>query len=129
MTKIKNPIGRATEEWIGSSPDAKVPDRVRLRVFERHNGICYLSGIKILPGMDWDIEHVVPLCMGGEHRESNMRPALRKYHKPKTAKDRKAKAKSDRIRKKHLGIRKPSRMPGSRNSKFKRKLDGTVVER
>lgn len=129
MTMLENPDGRATKEWIGSSPDTKIPDRVRLRVFKRYGGICYLSGIKIQPGMAWDIEHVIALSLGGEHREGNMRPALRKYHKAKSATDRAAKAKSDRIQKKHFGIRKPSTMPGSRNSKWKRKMDGTVVER
>lgn len=107
--KLSNPIGRSTEEWIGSSPDAKIPDRVKLRVFERHEGVCYLSGRKILAGETWEVEHVTALCNGGEHRESNLRPALSKPHKAKTKKDRAIKAKSDRTRKKFLGIKRPKR--------------------
>ena len=39
------------------------------------------------------------------------------------------KAKVSRVRKKHLGIRKPSTFACSRNSKWKRKINGEVVAR
>lgn len=100
--------GRATDEWIGKTPDSAIPPRVRLRVFERYGGKCYLSGRKIRPGEPWEIEHVIALCNGGEHRESNMAPALKGPHREKTARDVAEKAKVDRVRKKHLGITKPS---------------------
>lgn len=103
--------GRAVEEWIGSSPDAPVPPRVRLRVFERHMGVCYLSGVKIKPGDKWDIEHVTPLKAGGKHCESNMAPALALYHREKTADEQSVTAKIDRTRKKHLGIWPKSKAP------------------
>ncbi len=107
MTNLSNPIGRSTEEWVGKTADTPIPDRVKLRVFERYGGICYLSGIRIQAGMKWELEHIKALCNGGENRESNFAPALIDPHKVKTAQDRKEKAKSDRIRKKHLGITKP----------------------
>lgn len=123
-------IGRSVEEWVGSSPDAAVPPRVRLRVFERHGGICHLSGRKIAAGEPWDLDHIVALCNGGEHREFNLAPALRDKHREKTAQDVKERAKVDRLRKKFLGFKKPGRpMPGSRASNFKRRMDGTVVRR
>ncbi len=104
---------RAVTEWIGTHDDQAVPPRVRLRVFERHNGVCYLSGRKIMPGDKWELEHAKALCNGGEHRESNLAPALKIEHKKKTADDRKEKAKTDRIRKRHLGIKKARRtIPG-----------------
>ena len=98
---------RSVEEWRGKTDDSAIPPRVRLRVFEKYEGHCYLSGIKIRPGDKWDIEHIKALSLGGEHRESNMAPALKEPHKVKTVKDRKLKAKIDRIRKRHLGIKKP----------------------
>ncbi|RZN19497.1 hypothetical protein [Bradyrhizobium sp. Leo121] len=55
---------RSTQEWIGKTDDAKVPDYVRLRVFNRHNGVCYLSGRKITAADDWDLEHILALCNG-----------------------------------------------------------------
>lgn len=112
---------RQVEEWRGKTDDTAIPARVKLRVFEKYNGVCYLSGVKIRPGDKWEIEHVRPLCNGGEHRESNMAPALVKPHKAKTAADRREKAKNDRVRKRHLGIKKPRSILGWR------KFDGTIV--
>jgi 5-methylcytosine-specific restriction endonuclease McrA len=102
---------------------------VRLRIFQKWEGRCYLSGILIRPGDIWELEHIIALCNGGQHRESNMAPALVQPHKIKTAEDRRIKAKTDRIAKKHIGIRKPSRFPGSRDSRWKKKISGEVVER
>lgn len=127
--KLENAVGRSVEEWIGSSPDAAVPPRVRLRVFERHNGQCYLTGRKIRPGDKWELEHVHALTLGGEHKESNLAPALKEPHKAKTKLDRELKAKLDRIRKKHVGIKSKSRFACSKDSKWKKKISGEVVER
>ena len=112
---------RAVPEWIGKTPDTPVPPRVRVRVFERHNGVCHISGRRILAGDKWDLEHIKPLALGGEHRESNMAPALVEPHKIKTKAERRVKAKDDRVRKKHLGVRKP------RTITRWRKMDGSPV--
>jgi len=121
---------RATPEWVGKTDDAAIPPRVRLRVFERHGGVCALTGRKIAPGDQWDCDHITALVNGGEHRESNLQPALRQAHREKTKADVALKAKANRVRAKHLGIAKPkTKLPGSRAGKWKRKLDGTVEER
>jgi 5-methylcytosine-specific restriction endonuclease McrA len=112
---------RKVEEWIGKHDDQPVPPLVRARIFETHNGVCHLSGRKIRPGEAWELEHIIALCNGGEHRESNMAPALVQPHKVKTAQDRKIKSKIDRVRKRHIGIRKP------RTIRAWRKFDGTPV--
>lgn len=123
--------GRSVPEWIGASPDAKVPDRVRLRIFERAGGVCHISGRKIAAGESWEIEHIKALCNGGEHRESNMAPALTDPHKGKTAQDRREKAAIDRKRKRHLGIRKTKGRPmaGTKASGLRKRMDGTVERR
>lgn len=100
-------MARTVEEWIGKTDDARVPPRVRQRVFDRHNGICHLTGRKIQPGERWELEHVHALILGGQHRESNLAPALYAPHKAKTATELKVRAKTDTIRKKHLGITRP----------------------
>lgn len=100
---------REVAEWVGKTPDSKPPASVRLRVFERWEGRCYLSGRKIQAGETWDLEHVVALCNGGENREANMRPALREAHKIKTRADLAEKSKVERVRRKHLGIKTPKR--------------------
>ena len=120
---------RAVPEWIGKTDDAAIPPHVRVRVFDRHGGRCHLTGRRIRAGEAWDCEHVVALANGGQHRETNLAPALKAPHREKTAADVAEKANVYRKRAKHLGIRKPSRFPGSRDSKFKKKMDGTVVLR
>lgn len=112
---------REVKEWVGKTDDTPVPPRVRLRIFERENGVCHLSGRKIRPGEKWELEHIKALCNGGEHREFNMAPALVAPHKVKTRADRKLKARTDKRRKKHLGIR------GRRRTIPGRKFDGTPI--
>lgn len=103
--KIAKAVGRSVTEWIGRTPDSRPPETVRLRIFDRDHGTCYLTGIKIKPGDPWDIEHVKRLDDGGENRESNMRPALKAPHRIKTAEETSRGKKADRARKKHVGIR------------------------
>lgn len=97
-------MARSVPEWIGKTDDAKIPPRVKLRIFEREGGICHLTGVKIQPGDEWDADHKIPLILGGEHRESNLFPALREAHRKKTAMEMSVKSKIARVRKKHLGI-------------------------
>ena len=98
-------MARALPEWIGKTDDAKVPPRVRQRIYDREEGRCWISGRKIMPGEPWELDHKVALINGGEHRESNLFPALRKPHREKTRQDVAEKAASARVRQKHLGIR------------------------
>jgi len=120
---------RAVPEWIAKHDDQKVPPRVRLRIFERENGICHLSGRKIMPGDLWDLDHGVALCNGGEHRETNLFPALRDKHREKTAEDVAIKAKTYAVRSKHVGIKKRSGFQTNKDGRWKKKMDGTVERR
>ncbi len=124
-------MSRSVDLWVGKTDDTRPPPRVRLRVFDKHDGICHISGRKINPGDNWELDHIVALVNGGKNDESNLAPALKDAHKPKTAADVAAKAKTDRVRKKHLGIGtgKKALIPGSKGTRFKRKIDGTVVAR
>lgn len=101
---IDNPLGgRDVEEWIGSSPNARVPQYVRDRVFARAKGRCHISGRKITPRDQWEIEHIKALSLGGEHRERNMAPAIIDAHKGKSSDEAAVRSKADRIRRKHNG--------------------------
>ncbi len=120
-------MSRSVPEWVGKSDDTKVPPRVRARVFDRENGICHLTGAKIDPIRDaWDLDHRIPLILGGEHRESNLFPALRNAHKKKTAAEVAVKSKIARTRKKHLGIKPTSKSGFSK--RFRKKLNGEVID-
>jgi 5-methylcytosine-specific restriction protein A len=104
-------MARAVAEWIGKTPDTKVPTRVRLRIFERENGICHLSGRKIRAGEPWDLDHKLALINKGQHRETNLFPALRDKHREKTKEDVAEKAFIYATRAKHIGARAPSSRP------------------
>lgn len=101
---------RELPEWIGKTPDAKVPPRVRVRIFEREDGRCWISGRKIMPGDLWDLDHKVAMINGGEHRESNLFPALRDKHREKTREDVEEKSKTAAVKAKHVLPRQPSRL-------------------
>lgn len=107
-------MSRSTAEWIAKNDDQRVPPHVRLRVFDRHRGVCHISGRKIMAGEKWELEHVKALILGGEHREANLAPALVAPHKAKTALEMGVKAKTDRIRLKHIGAypKSPHRLQG-----------------
>ncbi|MBY2986432.1 HNH endonuclease [Rhizobium leguminosarum] len=115
---------RSTEEWIGKTDDSAVPPRVRLRVFEKFNGVCQLSGRKILAGDAWDLDHIKALWRGGQHRESNLQPVLKQPHRVKSGEEQTEQAKADRIKKKHFNM-----LPKKPWSKWKKKMNGEVVPR
>ncbi len=112
---------RTVPEWIGRTPDSKIPPPVRMRVFLAYDGRCYLTGRKIMLADYWEIDHITALINGGEHKESNLAPVLRDAHRIKTKADVREKSKTARMRKKHLGI-KPDR-----TIRAWRKFDGTAV--
>jgi hypothetical protein len=83
---------------------------VKLRVFERHGGVCHISKRKITPADQWDCDHVLALINGGENRETNLAPALRDKHREKTAADVAIKSRAARRQAKHLGLKPKSRL-------------------
>lgn len=123
---------RALPEWIGKTPDAAVPPRVRLRIFLRYDGRCQCGCNRIIrPGEDWQCEDTVAIINGGERRESNLKPWLTEHHKGKTRRDVAEKSRVYRKATKHVGIklRKGRPMPGSKASGLKKRMDGTVERR
>lgn len=102
-------LSRSVPEWIGKTPDAKVPPRVRLRVLERYERRCYLSGRPIAEGDRWEVEHIVALCNGGQHRETNLAPALAEPHRVKTRADVRQKSLNYKRRLSAAGLKKSKR--------------------
>lgn len=93
----------------------------RVKVFDAAKGRCHLCDTKIAVGERWEVEHCKPLWLGGIDGPENMAPAHYLCHRAKTASERTIKAKGDRVRQKHLGLRKPRSIRGWR------KFDGTPV--
>lgn len=106
--------------------------RARAALFMAHGGICHLCGGKIHATEAWDVSHETPLELGGADDDTNAKPAHRKCHRVHTAEtDIPAIAKAKRNEARHRGFKAASRtpLPFSRNSRLKKKLDGTVVDR
>lgn len=102
----------------------------RARLFEAHGGKCHICGGAIDGTREaWDVEHIIPLALGGDDNEANCAPAHRKCHAAKTATDKGQITKANRVRAKHLGARKRSSFATSRGGKFKQRIGGEIVRR
>ena len=101
----------------------------RAAIFAAHNGTCHLCGGTIDGTRDaWDLDHVIPLALGGEDTDDNLRPAHRKCHRAKG--DHTKIAKGKRVAAKHTGARQSRHpLPGGKGSKWKRTIDGRTVKR
>lgn len=121
MSALK-PHGREVDEWVGKTADTKVPPHVRARIFQRCGGRCHISGRQIRAGEPWDLDHIKALEDGGEHRESNLAPALKDKHIEKTAAENRQRATERRKFQKHHGVK--ASCQGFRGW---RKFDGTIV--
>jgi 5-methylcytosine-specific restriction endonuclease McrA len=100
-------------------------DLQRYKIFEANQGFCHLCQLVIQIGEKWEVEHIIPLAMGGADEGANLAPAHKHCHAPKTVKDARDIAKVKRIAAKHVGA-KQSRWP---MGKFKRKVSGETVLR
>jgi len=120
-------MSRKKPEWRGKTDDAMPPPTVRLRIFRDHGGACHLCGQKVGVGERWDADHVKALEDGGENRETNMAPTHAKCHRRKTSAENSRRAKADRAAMKHHGIKSASQ--SAFNSRFKKTLDGRVLDR
>lgn len=120
---------RSVPEWKGSNDDVAIPPHVKERIARRVEDKCQKCNRPVGGKLRAEFDHVIPLCIGGEHRETNLMLLCHECHGGKTKLDMKLKAKVSRIRKRHLGLRKPSKFACSRDSKWRKKLTGEVVPR
>jgi len=121
---------RTVAEW-SAPPDAPIPPRVRLRVFDRYGGRCQCGcRRKIAAGESWQCDHITALVNGGENVESNLQPVLTAHHRNKTLADVAEKAKVAALRIKHLGLyRSAQPLPCGKQSRYKKTMRGAIVER
>lgn len=104
--------------------------KTKLARWQHAKGHCECCGRKLYTGdIAYDFDHDTPDGLGGDISFANCRVLCRGCHRSKTRQDVRTIAKAKRVERAHLGIKKPSRFACSRNSKFKKKLDGTVVLR
>lgn len=128
---------RTVPAWSSANHDAAIPARVKLRILDRQRPApnelptCPDCGQPIRQGQSVHFDHAVPLADGGEHSEINLRAIHeRPCHKIKTALEALQRAEARTHQKKAYGLTKSKHpMPGSRASRWKRRMDGTIVER
>lgn len=102
----------------------------RTRIWERFKRTCQMCfQPTAFNGVDFD--HHIPLEIGGDDSEANLRPLCRPCHKLKTKGDVQEIARAKRREASHRGLRAPSRrpLPGSKASPWKQKLTGEWVRR
>lgn len=122
---------RAQPEWRGKTDDTAIPPRVQERVARKAGDRCQKCTREVGGKLRAEIDHIIPLIIGGEHRERNLQLLCNECHAAKTKLDVKLKARVAKSRLRKLGIRKPSGRPilGSKASGWKRKMNGAVERR
>jgi 5-methylcytosine-specific restriction protein A len=103
----------------------------RLALFLAAKGQCQACGWRLDPGMRWEIDHIVPLALGGDDTDVNLQVLCKACHGGKTTRQDKPRlAKAKRVRARHLGATQPqSIIPGSRMSPWRKRVDGRVERR
>lgn len=114
---------RSVPEWVASHPDQAIPASVKLRVWNRCDGKCALTGRRLRVGDAYDFDHIRPLSMGGQHAETNLQLVGKEAHKEKSSAETTVRAKADRTRAKHLGVWPKGQKIRGRNS-FQKRYQG-----
>lgn len=102
--------------------------KVKLARWQHSQGHCESCTRKLFTG-DINYDHHNPDGLTGEPTFENCRVLCRSCHLIKTKGDVKHIAKAKRRERKNAGIKKRSYFPGSKDSGWKKKIDGTVVRR
>jgi 5-methylcytosine-specific restriction protein A len=95
-------MARTVTEWIGRNDDAAPPQSCKLRILDRQDNKCALTGHAFVPGDKIEYDHIVPLWLHGENREKNLHAVLGEAHKRKTKVEATVRAKVNATRAKHL---------------------------
>ena len=103
--------------------------KVKANAALRANGHCEICTAKLFTGKI-EYDHVVPDALGGENTLENCQCVCSTCHKNKSSKEDIPRiAKANRNYRKSQGIKKQSRFACARNSKWKKKINGEVIER
>ena len=102
--------------------------RQKQLLLDRQLNLCAVETCRTkLDGGQFEDDHWTPLHLGGTNELSNRRLICIPCHKTKTIAENKQRGKVRRIR--YGKTRTSQPMPGSRRSKFKKHMDGSVSER
>jgi 5-methylcytosine-specific restriction enzyme A len=117
---------RSMPEWIAKNDDAAIPRAVKRRILVRQGNVCAISERRFSASNKPDFDHIVPLWLGGQHKESNLQAICKTFHKAKTREEAPIRAKTYRMHDKELGLfaeKKPW------HPTLRKKMNGQVVRR
>lgn len=97
-------MSRSVPEWVGANDNAMPGALVRDRISKRQGDKCACCGRPFGPGVTAHCDHVIALADEGENRESNLQMLCNWCHVEKSAAEATARAKTRRVRAKHLGF-------------------------
>lgn len=115
-----------------TTPRKRLTDQQKAKRFLELDGRCHGCNRKLRPGDDYIWEHENALLNGGTNDLDNFVLTCSACKPGKDAKDHAQAAKVRRIATKHVTpgrVRKGPPMPGSRDSKWKKRMNGTVERR
>ena len=107
------------------------PAKVRLAAWDRSGGNCEDCGIKIITGQGPEYDHDLPDDLGGEPTLENCVVRCIPCHRVKTREEDIPRiTKARRLRKKAANATaRKAILPGSKASKWRKRMDGTVERR
>lgn len=114
---------------VGTTERKNLSTRRKLAIWEREKGLCMICSARLMAGK-FIFEHVRALELGGEDSDENIRLTCIPCATAKTKVDHSTAAKAKRAKASTLGLKKSKApMPFGKQSKWKRKMDGTIVKR
>jgi 5-methylcytosine-specific restriction protein A len=119
-------MGRSVSEWIGRTDDSMPSDACKRRILDRQGERCAITNVELRDGVKVEYDHIVPLWLGGENRETNIQAITSAAHKVKTQAEATVRAKVNRNRINRIGGKKKSSLF---NPRFKKLMSGEVVDR
>jgi len=122
------------DRWIIPEDRKPLTRKQTAELFLRQQGRCPICTQRLETKghepVEFIDEHMAPLWRGGTNEIENRALVCKPCAKAKTVREASERAKGHRVRDKFIGAKKSKNtMPGSRNSKWKKKLDGTVERR
>lgn len=114
---------------VGTTKRGNLSTRRKLAIWEREGGRCMQCNIKLHTGQ-FIYEHVRALELGGTDTDDNIRLTCKACATIKTKEDHSKAAKAKRSKAVSLGLKQSKTpLPFGKGSKWKKKLDGTIVPR
>lgn len=118
-------------EDVRTTPRSRLTPHRRLKVWEKTCGRCVVCHQQIDGVRErWIVEHIRALELGGRDEHDNMGPVHANCAAAKTRDGYQCAAKAKRQKLRHLGADISKRpLPCGRQSRWKKKIDGTIVPR